>query len=499
MYASVQPKKDAHGYYRNIGYVIQGSRSQPKIRLGKDKIAATERLARIIQLWQWHNEKSATWGAVLEVAKAIGRGDRTYTVRSEGDEAADYGAAVVAEYLLENPVIDIAVEGNVKTLLEHEAKDVHKRAERWFAHAEQYQAATGGKPLTGSLHDVLQTYSDQLATVYHDAENDCISDHGRTVQRRCKTLRRLLPDKALTTLDYEAIDELYGILRNRPKKQDGTPYERQSCQHLIKALNTALNFADTSSRWQWELPRKFSKIKKSVARLERDNHRAIETPVYTAHEIKMLWQVARPNERLLVALALNCGMGADQIGRLRISRVKLRDDKPSYIKARRFKRDVIGRWRLWNVTVELIKWALITRPESAEHDILVVNRKGKSLYGKSSGGDRSRQIANTWYRLLDRVQKKAPSFRRLGFNSLRDTSAQMVRNVAGGEIASIHLAHKHTTSDTLLGCYTSPNYKVLSKTLRRIERKLAPVWAAVDEPTQEPPRPNSKVFGQMQL
>jgi hypothetical protein len=191
-------------------------------------------------------------------------------------------------------------------------------------------------------------------------------------------------------------------------------------------------------------------------------------------------------------------MGADQIGRLTIDRVVLRDDKPSYIKARRFKRDVIGRWRLWGATERLIRWAVTNRP-ACGHRLLVVNGKGNPLYGKSENGNRSRQIANAWYRLLDRIEKKQPTFRRLGFNALRDTSGNFVRQIATGELASIHLAHKHQTSDGLLHCYTNPNFKRLAKVHRRIEEKLADVWAAVPDPTQEPPRSNSSAFARMDV
>ena len=150
----------------------------------------------------------------------------------------------------------------------------------------------------------------------------------------------------LSRLDYTELDDVYNTLRSRPKKDDGKPFAFNYCQHLMQTLTRVLDWADTSQDYGWELPPKFSRISKVVKRLEIDNEKDIDTPIYAIQELTLLWQLARPNERLLMALALNCGMGADQIGRLTINRIKLHDDRPSYIKSRRFKKDVIGRWRL---------------------------------------------------------------------------------------------------------------------------------------------------------
>jgi hypothetical protein len=100
---------------------------------------------------------------------------------------------------------------------------------------------------------------------------------------------------------------------------------------------------------------------------------------------------------------------------------------------------------------------------------------------------------------LNRIRRKDSTFKKLGFNSLRDTSADFVRQIADGELASIHLAHKHHTTDSLLHCYTNPNFNRLAKVHERIEKVLVPMWEAVSDPTQEPPRPNSNAFAEMEV
>jgi integrase len=519
--SKLQPKRDAAGrYYRNIGYTKEGSRQQPKFYLGRDEIDATERLVRIVRLWQWvRNEihKGDTypiWGPFLDIAKAIGAGKPFYTLprsrlQPSGDssserESADsaYSAALL---LLSNPVIDVVAEDESRfergqTVLQQMGRThrYDEKAQQAVALAEAWRGLSGQRPFAGDLHEVLGAFNEHLNTEFHDPTYDCISDHGKTKQRQVKTLLRLLPNTPLADMDFDGCQEIYNVLRRRPAKEDGKPYEKKTCQHLLATLGNALDFADLTGRWTWKLPPSFSRIKKSVFDLEQDNDKPVEIPTYSVEELKTLWLFARPNERLLIALAMNCGMGADQIGRLTIKRICLREDEPSYIKARRLKKKVIGRWRLWDSTKTLIRWAIANRP-ACDHDILVLNGRGNPLYGKSRNGDRSRQIANAWYRLLNRIRRKDSTFKKLGFNSLRDTSADFVRQIADGELASIHLAHKHHTTDSLLHCYTNPNFNRLAKVHERIEKVLVPMWEAVSDPTQEPPRPNSNAFAEMEV
>jgi hypothetical protein len=54
----------------------------------------------------------------------------------------------------------------------------------------------------------------------------------------------------------------------------------------------------------------------------------------------------------------------------------------------------------------------------------------------------------------------------------------MIRQMAGEEVASVHLAHKHQSKDENLGRYTNPVRKRHFKALRSLEKKLAVVFEA---------------------
>jgi hypothetical protein len=131
-----------------------------------------------------------------------------------------------------------------------------------------------------------------------------------------------------------------------------------------------------------------------------------------------------------------------------------------------------------------IKWAIGDRWQEKEAHVLI-NSKGNPLWRKTAGGNRSKDIPNAWYRLLDRVQQERPHFPRLGFNSLRDTSANMIRQIAGQEVASIHLTHRHQSSDRNLRNYTNVPWKKVFQAQRVLEKRLAEMFKLDSDPWQE--------------
>ena len=90
-------------------------------------------------------------------------------------------------------------------------------------------------------------------------------------------------------------------------------------------------------------------------------------------------------------------------------------------------------------------------------------------------------------RLLGRVQKSHPDFRRLPFGSLRDTLPDLMRHRFDDELASMCLAHGTPfRQDNLLECYGNKPFGRLHKALREMEAVMAPVFqAAPADPTEE--------------
>ena len=86
--------------------------------------------------------------------------------------------------------------------------------------------------------------------------------------------------------------------------------------------------------------------------------------------------------------------------------------------------------------------------------------------------------------LLDRVRVDHPDFPRYGFNTLRDTSSNMIREIGGEEVTSMHLTHEHQSKDrNLRTTRIHPWNGRLFRSQRKLERKLQAVFdAAPDNP-----------------
>src|SRR5262249_39545360 len=153
-------------------------------------------------------------------------------------------------------------------------------------------------------------------------------------------------------------------------------------------------------------------------------------PTWSVEQLAILNEYALPLERVFLLLGLNCAYGADQAGRLRISHLHLANEegKASYIRRIRRKKKILAITRLWSQTVQALQWALERRKgQKHEQDFLLLTENGLPYWRQTKGGNHSQLIPNLWQKLLDRVVKDRPDFPRLPFNSLRDTSCNMIR------------------------------------------------------------------------
>jgi hypothetical protein len=201
--------------------------------------------------------------------------------------------------------------------------------------------------------------------------------------------------------------------------------------------------------------------------------------VWTVGQLATLNEYALPIERVFLLLGLNCAYGADQAGRLRVSHLRLTEGGPGFIRRIRRKKKTRSIHLLWRQTADALRWALARRRRQGhESEFVLLTDTGRPYWSKTKGGNRSQLIPNLWGRLLGRVRKDYPDFPRLPFNSLRDTSADLIRRIGGEEIASLHLAHKHQSRDENLNRYTNPVRRRHFSALRKLERRLESVFAA---------------------
>jgi hypothetical protein len=486
---STNLKRTARGFVRSIG----PASGQVKFYLGHDREQAQAKIDKIMALWGTVEDEASLRGLkpswspdTLVAAKAIAAGEVPSLQKRPYESPERYFTRV-------NEIgqkVGMTVQPADPFLFDVGRQDLADTIAEAQAHLSP---AVGVPKATGqTLHQAFRSYLEYLRREYRTGE-DSITDNGKTKIDQIISMRAYVPDLDLGALDYRVCDELFGIFRRRPvSKRYGKPMTRKSCSNLIGELGRFFLWLHTSPDWSWRRPEDFDLIKRAPRELDADVERAAApVPTWTVEQLAILYKYALPLERVFLLLGLNCAYGADQAGRLRVPHLHLSEDGRNYIRRIRRKKKVLAIHLLWVQTNLAMNWAL-ERRKSQQHDedFLLLTDNGLPYWRQTKGGNRCQLIPNLWRRLLDRVGKDHPEFPRLPFNSLRDTSCDMIRAIAGEETASVHVAHKHQSKDENLGRYSNPVRRRHFKALRVLERKLAPVFAAAGPDPFTPVRKN---------
>lgn len=460
--------------------------------LGHDKAQAEKRLNAILRLWKHNLERicmSPSRGKkfvppnfkpywlpeLLAIARSISGGETPLV--SPGNEV---GQSHLEQLQMIEAITGVKVESSNPLRVELNLYELQQEAARRQLQLQLHKR-TGQR-----LFAALSAYSDWIKE--HFSPGGVITDHGKNDQDRLKSIKWHIAnsfkgaaaDCDLADLDLPTIDRLVGCIRQRPLTQTTSrPMAFKTTEELLKILKRFFNWLDRQPAWHFRLPDKFAHVSFKPIELDEDAEKELaEIPTWTVEELATIYQYASPLVRLLMLLGLNCAYGADQSGRLRAHHLHL-DRKR--IRAIRRKKRVLSIHRTWAATVAGLRW-LLERRLNQDDLPLFLTRHGTPMYRKSKGGNRSQDIPNKWKETLRRVRKDHPDFRELPFNSLRDTSIDMIRQIAGGEIASLHAAHKHQTADRNLRSYSNPMRKKHAKAVRRLERKMQAVFESVADP-----------------
>jgi hypothetical protein len=484
LYRETDLKRTSRGdFCRSLGYLPDGK--QPKFRLGFDKAEAQKRFAGILALWELvasrpkvfqggeiNLSKPAWDDARLKAARAIARGNTPVLSAGDHEDPINYFDRINA--LTQRTGISFQPDTDMYDLGAAQTRGMAEEL------ATRLQAATGQ-----TLHEALQAYSKHVGQEFRDAY-DNLTDNGKTKQDQIKSIISYVPNWDLAKLDYKGCDEVFGIFRRRPlSKRYGKPMSRKSCSNYMGELGRFFRWLHLSADYIWKRPEDFAFIKRTPRELDEDAEReAQDVPTWKFEELKIIFEYANPLERIFILLGLNCSYGADQAGRLRVGHLHFspEPERQSFIRRIRRKKKTRSIHVLWKVTKQAIQWAMERRPTDTNSENLLLNKNGNPYWRQTKGGNRSQDIPNLWNRLLDRIQKDHPDFRRLPFNSLRDTSANFVRRISGEEVASLHLAHKHQSKDENLGRYTNPTRRRHVKALLKLEQKFSKVFDAVVDP-----------------
>lgn len=486
---------------KDIGYATQTVRQ--KFAVGDNTAEAKRREQRIKDLYQsaeaqWidnHRDEAKvrrfTWsdnGLAFDYAKRLAQGETVFQLQHPG--TAEFGNGYIHKMNLmmrmfptlnftpSDPALFAESERFADTALEHELAELKRRGIVPQQQTNLIQA-------NGTLHQQLDRRMAVIEQDYFDPTLGHISDWGKGKQKTLRRIEAHIHDIELNQLNIAALDSIIGTFRNRPiSKRTGKPLDAETCSDTITEFKEFLRWLDTLSGTGWELPAKFAYISTRVRPIEEEAEEK-EPEIFTPEQLVILNRYATPIERIFFLLGINCSFGADQSGRLRIREIHL-DADPPHIKRTRKKSGVTGRHLLWAPTQEAIRWALWKHADRRPEQFLLLNKSGLPYWRKTSGGNRASDIPKLWRYLIRRVRKDQPDFPAYPFNALRNTGADMVRQIGGQELAQLQLTHKHQSPDKNMRRYTRKRVAKLFRVLAHIEKKLAPVFAAAEQPWVKP-------------
>lgn len=130
--------------------------------------------------------------------------------------------------------------------------------------------------------------------------------------------------------------------------------------------------------------------------------------------------------------------------------------------------------------------------------ILLLNDNGHSYTKQTKGRNANHKLTSYWTRLLKRVRREHPEFRKLPQECLRDTVANIIRQdfksvgSNSSEIASIYLCHgKPYKTDNLLEVYANRPFGKVFEACLWLQDKLKPMFDA----TPDDPFPQERKTG----
>lgn len=506
--ATLKPRADGN-IPRQLGSRPDGTKTT--FFLGRDSREATLRNALLERLWEAND--SEHWDAVtLEIAKAVARGDKSYTLApnphfSMGESQAHWFAryeclcAGIIRLVPEKP--HVVAEG-LKDSRDRRHEELANAIRRIDIGYPDLDPEGRGLPTGQTLHQALQAYTAHLGETLRDTAGN--ETAWGAVKPTC--VRFLIchtENVDLSALTTAHIDRVIDTIRRRPparthaaQKAGGKPISAKYAKTCIGVWRHFIRWLHKADGWRWKKPDDFevTSVRVEVTPDERAAKGRDRVPTYSLTEVRTLWEYASPYERVYLTLALNCGFGPMEIGTLRREELLLRQRHPesdswnmasessdSWVMRNRLKTGVYGEWRLWPVTVQAIDWYLSHRPES-KSPILILSRKGQPLVDHAIGRHDCQKIANLWSRLVTRVRQDQPMFRYLPFKMLRKTSSNLIRQRFGDELSSLFLSHGESLKrDESLSAYTNPRFAALHGAISLLGKEFeTAIWSAVSNP-----------------
>ncbi len=500
---------DSHGRYRPyVGFYVaaDGQRRPKRFNLGTDRPEAERRYHRLHDLFADLN--GDVWkGRTLAYAEQIAAGERPSFTAFATDsyfpyvldtrKPEDYAQAIeqerrifpslAGELQADNPALLVESVEAQRDRIQARLRALQNELDQLGA-LQAANVTLPAKLIPGTFHEALDSYVEEFKRHTPRLPGGELKP---STEKRIAKVERLKANNAdcpLHELTKDRIADYAAYWRNRPKTKRDKSCSRPHAKHHLGEFFRFLEWLDGSDKYQWATPKGLASISRKIARFDHEKKLAAVTKhTYEPHELAQLNATATDRERLALYLALNCAMGAAELGRLVIDDFCVDQPHPfakklgihstaadCFLRYFRPKTGVFGEWYLWPETVELVRRA-IERSKAIGSDLIFCRETGTPLYDerlkKPDAG-----FANLWgyCRKRSKITKKLP------FGSLRDTLPDHFRGTCDNpEIASICLTHGTPGVDKLIDCYANKPFGQLHEAIKKSRAYYAPVFDAI--------------------
>jgi hypothetical protein len=338
------------------------------------------------------------------------------------------------------------------------------------------------KQMISTLHQALDAYR---ASIERNAGVETTASE----YHRLSLATRLHEEHGDRSLDELGLDQCVQMIehwRNRPVGRKGNCLSASYCANHVKELVRFFRWLDYSHASAWELPRGSEHVNRRVVSLPSDRKQLVPNDV-TVEQLRLLYQRADKLDKLMMCLALNCGLNPADMGRLTANNVcpankasilphvpsgyaVLRSDFPQ---TRSYREHV-----LWPETLELLRWA-IERTHHLGRKELFVTDHGKPMFDEK-GRNPSAAITRRFRRLVDRLRITSPAFASLSLTSIRRLGLELVHRIAGCDVASLHVGHIQRPDVLMCSCEVPP-FRQLHSAILEVRLRVEEMFESAND------------------
>lgn len=338
-----------------------------------------------------------------------------------------------------------------------------------------------------TLHQALDAYAKHLEATQPDPTS------AKILMDKVRQIKDHAEDMPLSRLDLPKIEAIINYWQKRPTMKRGKMAAVNTVKDNIKRFRHFIRWLHKSPDFAWRRPEDYEvlpvRVRETAGELA-DKLTAEQVETYKLEELCTLYEYATPIERTWMLLALNCDFGNKEITTLQLAEIFEKYQHPMYqhlrgrdfVRKIRKKNGVYGEWLLWPETLAGLRWYLGRRPAS-EETVVFLSKTGKPISTPTSGKNPDRKIFNAWIDLWNRIIRDFPEFRKLSFNKLRKTAADIVKQYSDGEVAAVFQCHGHAVKgDKLSDVYTNRPFGRVHEATEKVRAYLAPMFAVVTDP-----------------